>query len=77
VNTSGTGRKPLSATGRIELEIEIRRVAISIADFGLAGVDFFCQQFPDIARKYVQELEKENSPGIGFRQRCDADKSGG
>jgi hypothetical protein len=63
-----TNNKPLSATRRIELEIEIRKVAINIADFGLAGVDLFCQQFPDIAKKYAQELENENNPKIGFNR---------
>jgi hypothetical protein len=56
------------------LEIEIRRIAIDIAEFGLAGIDFFCQQFPDIARRYAQELEKENNPKIGFHRRQDTNE---
>lgn len=51
----------LTTTKRIRLEAEVREMAIRIADdFGLAGVEFFCQQFPDIAKAYAQALKEEN-----------------
>jgi hypothetical protein len=59
--------EPLTATKRIELEIEIREESIMIAQrFGLSGVEFFCRQFPDIAKEYAQALDKENDRKIGF-----------
>jgi hypothetical protein len=49
------------------LEIEIREESIMIAQrFGLSGVEFFCRQFPDIAKEYAQALDKENDRKIGF-----------
>jgi hypothetical protein len=50
----------LTTTKRIELEIEIRKAAIDIAHFGLAGIEFFCQHFPCIAKEYAQALNEEN-----------------
>ncbi|MDR0658818.1 MAG: hypothetical protein LBG18_07810 [Mediterranea sp.] len=56
----------LTTTKRIELEIEMRKAAINIAHFGLAGIDFFCQQFPDIAKEYAQGLEEERNKANQF-----------
>jgi hypothetical protein len=53
--------KHLTTTMRIELEIEIRKAAINIAHFGLSGIDFFCRQFPDIAKEYAQALDEEQN----------------
>jgi hypothetical protein len=50
----------LSTTKRMELELAILKIAIDLAnDYGEAGIDFFCQQFPARAKEYVQALEKE------------------
>jgi len=49
----------LTLTKRIELEIEIRKAAINIANYGLAGIEFFCQQFQDIAQEYAKALKEE------------------
>ena len=47
----------LTATKRIELEIEVRKAAINVAHaYGLAGVEFFFQQFPDIAKEYATAI---------------------
>jgi hypothetical protein len=54
----------LTATSRIELEIKIRETAISIARFGFAGIDFFCRQFPDIAKEYTRAMEQEDKSAI-------------
>jgi hypothetical protein len=52
----------LTATKRIELEVEIRNQAINVARiYGFAGIEFFCQQFHDIAKAYAEALEEENS----------------
>jgi hypothetical protein len=57
----------LAATKRIELEIEVRKAAINVAHaFGLAGIEFFCQQFPDIAKEYVKRWKKKMTSLISF-----------
>ena len=53
--------KQLSTINRIELEIEVRKAAINIARFGFAGIELFCQQFPNIAKECVQSSEEENA----------------
>jgi hypothetical protein len=52
----------LTTTKRIELEIEVRKVAINVAHvYGFAGIEFFCQQFHGIAKAYAEALEEENT----------------
>ena len=55
----------LATTKRIELEIEVRKAAINVAHvYGLAGINFFYQQFPDIAKEYAQALKEESDAAI-------------
>ena len=50
----------LSVTNRIKLEADIRNTAIGISHtYGIAGVEFFINEFSLIAREYVKAIEVE------------------